>query len=619
MALERLVCSPHEREQLGLYRARDFLEGCVETEDAGRGWVRPWRVSRQQLRILGSCLAWHPGYYKRMARTTAGVCVRFRTDASEVALAIRLDALRDVPRGAPGTSLGATVDGRTVNHLDVREMADGIPGIEGSEGSLLVVVGLVPEGEAPGPGMVPLPGLGREREVAVWLPYMRGAMVRELWCDGTYVHEAPERRSLLVLGDSIGQGCDATNPAWAWTALLAERLGMELFNQSISGQVFQPDFALALPSVPRPGLVVVELGTNYRFEACEAARVAAEAQGFLGNLARMWPHVPTLVLTPMAFDAHQEPTHPRSCFASVGRIIRRAASAHASQHLVEGLSLVGDTSLLADSTHPTNRGHRQMADRLCVHARSVSQDADAVARMAQSVLVSAPTCAFGMAQSLVRGIAKPLYASSSVVLLGLPEGRRAIFSREREEGRAVLGALCSTGGVREVFSCGEGTLEDASQVLGLDVVEPVVLASWSRAGKVKVAHQLASGLRVLDAHADLDAKDIEALGHRMSMAWARGLLAEGRIVGAFEKDELVGMVGELPDGSISMPFVMPGHRNRGWAAALVAAKANQLIEQGFSPWLLVYPYDKSLLRHLKQLGFDLSPATQQGVASRSQQ
>lgn len=618
MGFERLVCSPREREQLGLYRTRDYLEGCVGVEEAGSGWARPWRVSEAQVRVLGSCMAWHPGYFKRMARTGAGICVHFLTDASSVALAVRPDPLRDATPRDPGMGFSAVVDGDATRGVRLCDLPDGVPGVEGSGPCELVLVALARDGEAPGAGMVPLPGLGREHEVALWLPYARGAAVRELWCDGTYLKRPPARKQLLVLGDSLGQGFAALGFSRSWPALMAQRLNMALLNQSIAGQVFQPDFVRGAPVSLKPDLVVVELGSNYRFEAYPEQRMHAEAAAFMANLEALWPKVPTLVLTPTVHNERLYPTHPKSCIARVPRSLRKIAAGHANQKVVDGMALVGDAELLADSTHPTEAGHLQMAERLCVSAHALqTTESDALAQ-ARSLLGEAPTCAFGIREALRSG-AGVAYASPRTVLLECTGSYRALYSTRHDEARAVLGMLCAGSGVRGVLACGTGVIGDAVEVFGQDAVEPVALAAWDGEGKVRVSDQLAGGIRPLVPERGSDALALWNPASPEEEAWVLSCLVRGGALGAFEKDELVGLVLETPVGSIASPRILAGHRKRGWAQALVAAEANELAKRGERPWILLYPYDKLLLKHLQELGFSFSPATEQCVVRHVRQ
>lgn len=617
MGLVDMVLSAEGRSLLHAHAAREFLRGCVRVEDAPQGWARPWRITPYQLRVLGSCMAWHPGLYKRMARTSAGCCLRFVTDANEVVLLLRVDAPRPAEGVAP-SALGLVVDGEPRGRVDLRELPDGVPGVEGSEGAFLASLRLAEPGEAPGPGMVPLPGFGRMREVAVYLPYLSGCEVRELWHDGVALDAAPERPQLTVIGDSIAQGCYVDDPSAAWPVLLAERLGMDLLNQSIAGQVFQPDFARGLAQFQRPALAVVALGTNYRFEACQALRVMPDIRAFFFEMDRAWDDVTTFVLTPTAHDESRYQTHRRSCYDQVSRMIKRAAEGP-NQRVVDGATLLGtsDLGLLADSDHPGKEGHAQIASRLRVLVQADGADPSAAGGAARRTLDQAGDCAFGMGEALRRGVAHAVYGDDHVALLRYGSNGRMVCGDDAGEVASVLGALCTGSGVSEVLACGAGLGDVVRRSLSLDVVDPVVQAFWRKKSKVKVAAALASKIRPVGVEAERDVARLVGPACRASMAWIRLQLELGTVLGAFEDNKLVGVAGELEDGSIGMLGVQPGQRRRGWAQALVAAKANEFVARGEHPWLAVYPYEKTLTKRLRELGFSISPATEQCLVRRS--
>lgn len=344
-------------------RAADLLHGALDVVDAGGGWVRPSRFGAAQLRALGSVRAWHPGLFRQMAACTAGVSVEFETDACTVALELRMG---EVPRGTRGAledvarhtgaepprpdAVFADVDGRHLGPL--------FP----DEKNLLSIDLADPEALA-----LPLPGLGEPRHVRVWLPCLVPCELRSVRADGSYVVPVPARRQLLVLGDSIAQGFCAEDPSRTWPALLAEHLGLDLVNQGVGGQVFQPGTVPAAEEVD-VAAVVVELGENYRFEPCGAGPVARDVRAYLDEVASAWPDAPVWVLTTPPHLEVAYPTHPRSCAPEVDGIIAAAAARHARMRLVDAGALLDRhllPRLLADgSDHPGPEGQLMIAERL---------------------------------------------------------------------------------------------------------------------------------------------------------------------------------------------------------------------------------------------------------------
>ena len=346
-------------------RAEDLLHGALGVEDAGGGWVRPRRFSAAQLRALGSVRAWHPGLYRQMAACTAGVCLEFETTAARVGVEV---SAGPVPRGTASTlrdverHAGTAPDPRAVSVA-----VDGLPprpALPDEHG--LVEIDLSASAEGPA-DPVALPGMGRRRHVRVWLPCLAGCAVRDVFFDGGSLGPVAERPALLVLGDSIVQGFVADQPAGTWAALLAGEAGLDLVNQGVGGQVFQPGSLWGLEGLD-PAAIVVEFGENYRYEPCAASAIGRDARAYLAEVANAWPEVPTWVLGVPPHTEDVYPTHPRSCFAEVDGIIADAVARHPSMTLVDASSLLDGErlgELLADgSDHPGPRGHEQFAERL---------------------------------------------------------------------------------------------------------------------------------------------------------------------------------------------------------------------------------------------------------------
>ncbi len=360
------------RSMLVSVSAHELARGMHSFDDAGSGWMRPRRLSVAQARALESCLAWHPGLYRQMARTSAGVCLRFATDGAEVALAVRLD---EEPRGTE-VVLAAIDHGRRMPHDGISVMVDGqargcamphplnrsLPWMEDAQGVGIYSISL-DEADASGTATMAIPGLGERHEVCIWLPCLRGCELRELWSDGTYIEPLPARKRLLVLGDSLGQGFCADDPMLAWPSLVAESLSLDLVNHSIGGQVFQPTALIGEP-VQDVALVLVELGNNYRHEICPASLVMRDSTAYLREVASLYPEARRVAITPTGHDADACPVHEGSCAREVPAIVRVAARKRGFE-IVDGMRLLdqGDVTLL-DGEHPSAAGHAQMAARL---------------------------------------------------------------------------------------------------------------------------------------------------------------------------------------------------------------------------------------------------------------
>lgn len=367
MGLREAMTDEQAREALTSVPAAELLHGAVRIVEEDFRWCRPWRFSADQLRALGSCQAWHPGLYRQMAASTAGICVELETDAGELALELRVDAeprgtravLAEVDRGQeappqPYDGVSCAVDDA---HLPCR-MPD-----PDEQAILFKLPPADPEAAA---GMQTLPGLARTRHVRIWLPALRGCVVRDVLCDGSFVRPVAARQQLLVLGDSIAQGFVAGDPAHSWPAILSARLDLDVVNQGVGGQVFQPGSLAGLADTVDPARIVIAFGANYRYEPCSARSVSRDIRTYLLEVSRLWPQVPTQVLTPLWHDEEASPSHARSCWEQVPSFIEAHVAPHDQMTFVDGLELLKhDPELFADGVeHPGERACRQIATRL---------------------------------------------------------------------------------------------------------------------------------------------------------------------------------------------------------------------------------------------------------------
>ena len=364
------------RAMLHTASAASFICGAAWLEELDGGWVRPHRFGPAQERALESCLAWHPGLYRQMARTTTGVCLRFLTDAREIALALRMDmeprgtasilSKLDTGRRRAHDGVSILVDGTARGCYMPQPLARSLPWVEDSDGMTICTFSLQDDDE--GSGTMAIPGLGAKHEVCIWLPSLRGCVVRELWVDGTFVEPLASRMRMVVFGDDAGQGFCADDPLLAWPALIAEGLSLELVNQSVCGQVFQASALMGEP-LNDVSLVIVQLGACYRHEPCPPSQIKRDVRAFFREVARKYEQARIVAVTPMGYDVRECDLHPRSSAREVPAILR-ASAREQGFGVVNGKHLMDQNdSALVDAEHPHAVGHVQIASRLATVLR----------------------------------------------------------------------------------------------------------------------------------------------------------------------------------------------------------------------------------------------------------
>ena len=585
--------------------ASDFLHGCVRIASERGGWSRPWRFSAEQVRTIGSCQAWHPGLFRQMARTTAGVTLEFETDSSEIFLEVLLDGepsgssavLDAVRRGEdlPLDGFSADVDGR---HLACRMPA---------ERESIVTFVLDDEDAAPEPGVVMLPGVMGPRRMRIWLPALRGCAVRRIWGNGTSIDPVAQKSQLLVIGDSIAQGFVTEDPALSWPSVLADQLGLDLVNQGLGGQVFQPGSLLGIAAHVHPEVIVVALGENYRYEPCTMRPTARDIRNHLVEVARLWPEVPTYVMTPLWHDEEAYPSHPMSCWLRVPSMIAANAAAHDEMELVDGQRLMDhEPRLLADGyEHPNAEGAAQIARRLFLYIRPPEGLADDAVLRARALrlLKAAHRRVFPLMEALRRGIGQVLAAEKGCVILDLGNGQMLAWTPDATRS---MDLLSQCGNLTALGLFNSEILGDAAVTLGLPVVVRSHVCSYRRKTLLELDPE--KDVRELnETYADV----IRA--HYSHVEWLpeehlRSALERGDFLGGFEVGKLVGFVGENLEGSFGLLEVFEGHRRKGWGRALVSAKINQVLNRGQVPWCEIFPDNTASLELHTSLGMFIGPA-----------
>lgn len=588
--------------------AADYVHGALELATGSDGWVRPSRFLAAQRRALSSCLAWHPGVYRQMASTTAGVCIRFVTDATRIALAVRMDAeapavaeaLREVRRRESSLQTTRLLDGVSVvvdgDHRGVVEPRNAI-----------VFVDLIDPVNDPVAGVVALPGLGKKRHVALWLPSLHGCEVRELWTNGTCVEQEPARPRLLVLGDATAQGFCCMDPAGSWPARLAEAHGLELVNQGMGRLVFQPS-AIVDAHIERVEEVVVALGASYRTQRCDVAGVSADMRQYFAEVARHWPKAKVWALTPLWCDDKAAPVRQGSCFDEVPALVREAATRQGAQ-VIDGLALLPHRAeLLADGAeYPDASGHAQIANRLLVTMDVADKTATELGDRALAVLDATPL-AIPVAEVVRRGLGEVRYASPECVLVSLAQGGHMLYVPGPDAGLALT--VCEMLAQPACFDAlGEGLGKLLEESFGLEGRKPHHVCVYMGSRSLEMDAER------VDCLQSLDASFAEELCKRSRAMAALGqeavehLLETRGFTGAFANHRLVGFVGERQDGSMWLPEVFGGGKKGGWDEVLEAAQINAHLLRGETPWVELYPQNKNGLRLQRKLGLVVLPAS----------
>lgn len=612
MRLKDLMAAQDTGSLLVSAAAADFVHGAVRLETHADDWVRPWRFSLEQLRSLGSCLAWHPGLFRQMARTTAGISLEFETDASLIALELKLD---DEPTGTRSVLNHVQDEGTTAAHDGISADVDGCHQsvcLPSNDDDFVSFVLDNPQ-TATHDALVHLPGMGSTHHVRLWLPCLRGCQIRTIVGNGSFIEPVEKRRQLLVLGDSIAQGFVCEDPGLNWPSRVADRFGLDVINQGIGGQVCQPGTLFGLASSIDPQIIVVELGENYRYEPCRPRPVTRDIRAYLLELSRIWPNVATFVLTPLWHNEKNYPSHPMSCFAQVPTFLLAHTAPHDQMILVDGHRLMdARSSLLADGyEHPGPLGSEQIATRLgnVIYAHTTTQAA--LKDQALAALKDAPLRTQVLSEVIARNLGTVVFSSDACVLVRLDDGTQLFWAQDQQSATDCISALMED----ELVICVEPrVVREVASRTQLSCITPFQICIYTKKTPVNVSSDF--DIRTLDeSYFELVRTQYEYPAY-LSDFYLRAQLRAGAFLGGFEDGQLVGFIGEHPCGSLGLLQIFEPYRRRGWGFALEGTKINQQLEKGFMPWCEVYPENAVSLSLQQKLGLHVIAANEQCYLSR---
>ncbi len=203
-----------------------------------------------------------------------------------------------------------------------------------------------------------------DKVVEIYLPWSASLSLSELSLDdGAYFTPLKKNRSLLAFGDSITHGYDSLYTSAGYVQKLADRIGAELYNKAIGGEVFCPDLA-KLKDEFTPDLITVAYGTN-DFSHKTKQEFRENCKNFYENLRKLYPETPIFAITPI-------PRKDSICNDIFGKhsdvepIIAEIVAKIPNVILISGYDLFPcDENLFGDLVlHPNDKGFTCYAENL---------------------------------------------------------------------------------------------------------------------------------------------------------------------------------------------------------------------------------------------------------------
>ncbi len=280
----------------------------------------------------------------RKTFSTSGVCLEFKTDSEE--LYIEYDVMASSSRGyyafdvlCDGELIGSASNFREGEILFEREYI------------------LKPENKhfKLASGM---------KTIKVVFPWSTTPIIKVIGLDDNSVVEpAAKKDKILMFGDSITHGYDAIHPTLSYAYMLSDKLGLEVYNKAIGGEIFFPELGGCKDEFV-PKLITVAYGTN-DWSLSSLDKFKQNIKGFYDALTGNYPDTKIFSITPIWRKDCLE-TRDMGCFDTVKKCINDIAKDYRNITVIDGLDFVPhDEEYYADlRIHPNAEGFIHYANNL---------------------------------------------------------------------------------------------------------------------------------------------------------------------------------------------------------------------------------------------------------------
>ena len=317
--------------QLTLEQIRAIAQGALSVVQNAQGQFEFRRFTAYQQ----SCYDAVEAAFAEPAHATSGVRLAFMTDSAEFSFDYRVKSVT----GRRFYYFDVFVDGVMVEHF-------------GHEGLC----------EATSAANIKLPE-GTHR-VEVYFPCLFDTLVCNVTLDdGAMLAPVKKPRRMLCYGDSITQGYDAVYPSQTYANLIADKLGCEMINQGVGGEIFRPE--LIDPDMGfDPDIITVAYGTE-DWSGLSRDAMVENANGFFAKLRATYPAARIFAITPI-WRADDARVTAVGSFAEGAEIVRNAAAAQQGVIIVDGARMIPHMpEVLADGKmNPSDFGFKFYANAL---------------------------------------------------------------------------------------------------------------------------------------------------------------------------------------------------------------------------------------------------------------
>lgn len=317
----------------------------------GKGWAD---TSTVYTRFPERAKASIPAPVWNLSQHSAGLFIRFRTDASTIRAAHRVTGALSMPHMTTVGSSGLDL------YAKDPQGAWRWAGISRPSASCYT--------------NILLNGISKTlRDYTLYLPLYNGTASLAVGVPAGSSFEAlppvPGEKPVVYYGTSIAHGCSASRPGMAYTAILGRRLGITVVNLGFSGNGrMEPELADLLAEIDAAAYVLDCLPNM------SDAQITERTEPFVRRLRAARPDIPVILVDGRPHtNAWLKPdNHGQRNKLYRAAYDRLTADGFTRLSFVDGLSLFGDDGEGAvDGSHPTDIGMMRQADILTPVLRAV--------------------------------------------------------------------------------------------------------------------------------------------------------------------------------------------------------------------------------------------------------
>ena len=321
----------------------------------------------------------------RWTRFPSGVRLRFRTEASTIALEVHVMPL----------TIARVIEEPAVARFDL--LVDGVeaatvPAVKGGQLRLEMDGPLVTSEEF-------IRGEGEEitfanlkpgvKEIEIWLPAGALVEIRDISADSEILPPTlSEKKKWVHYGSSISQCAETERPLDIWSVHASRLLGLDIRNLGLAGECHIDGFVARTIADTPADFISLKLGINVvNGDSMRERSFIPAVHNFLDTIREKKPNTPILIISPIVCPFHEVNPGPtligdagltsmeRPATLAAGAlnlpkiraILEKIVAEREDAHLyfMSGLELFneGDLGMMPDLLHPNSAGYRLMGER----------------------------------------------------------------------------------------------------------------------------------------------------------------------------------------------------------------------------------------------------------------